>query len=110
MAGMMKRVAPLSYEAWIDYDVAGARLSRMELNALRLIVVGNNGSLESDKTIIGRAYLTEMGISERENTELMAKLKPKMTPDFDLDLSKSKPASYFEQKMADAAPKPRQEK
>src|SRR4029450_6713162 len=27
MAGMLKRVAPLSYEAWIDYDVRGARLS-----------------------------------------------------------------------------------
>ena len=24
MAGMLKRVAPLSYEAWIDYDVCGA--------------------------------------------------------------------------------------
>ncbi|MEO5768704.1 MAG: FAD-dependent thymidylate synthase, partial [Polyangia bacterium] len=29
MAGMLKRVAPLSYEAWIDYDVCGAPLSRM---------------------------------------------------------------------------------
>ena len=32
MAGMLKRVAPLSYEAWIDYDVCGAPLSRMELS------------------------------------------------------------------------------
>src|SRR5215468_6728981 len=38
MAGMLKRVAPLSYEAWIDYDVRGARLSRMELEALRTLV------------------------------------------------------------------------
>jgi hypothetical protein len=35
MAGMVKRVAPLSYEAWIDYDLAGAHLSRGELAALR---------------------------------------------------------------------------
>ena len=27
MAGMLKRVAPHSYEAWIDYDVCGARMS-----------------------------------------------------------------------------------
>jgi thymidylate synthase (FAD) len=35
MAGMLKRVAPIAYEAWIDYEVCGARLSRMELNVLR---------------------------------------------------------------------------
>jgi len=35
MAGMLKRVAPISYEAWVDYDVCGARVSRMELDALR---------------------------------------------------------------------------
>ena len=33
MAGMLKRVAPLSYEAWIDYDVCGAHLSRAELES-----------------------------------------------------------------------------
>ena len=38
MAGMLKRVAPHSYEAWIDYDVCGARVSRMELDALRKLV------------------------------------------------------------------------
>ena len=32
MAGMLKRVAPLSYEAWIDYDVCGTHLSRGELD------------------------------------------------------------------------------
>ena len=41
MAGMLKRVAPLSYEAWIDYDVCGARVSRMELDALRKLVSSN---------------------------------------------------------------------
>jgi thymidylate synthase (FAD) len=40
MAGMLKRVAPLSYEAWIDYDVCGAHLSRMELDVLRSLVRG----------------------------------------------------------------------
>src|SRR6478735_3850647 len=38
MAGMLKRVAPLSYEAWIDYDVCGAHVSRMELDVLRKLV------------------------------------------------------------------------
>ena len=38
MAGMLKRVAPLSYEAWIDYDVCGTHLSRAELESLRALV------------------------------------------------------------------------
>ncbi|MGH7481230.1 MAG: FAD-dependent thymidylate synthase, partial [Longimicrobiales bacterium] len=37
IAGIVRRVAPLSYEAWIDYDVAGARVSRGELDALRAL-------------------------------------------------------------------------
>src|SRR5215831_15654905 len=43
MAGMLQRVAPLSYEAWIDYDVRGARLSRMELEAVRALVTAEEG-------------------------------------------------------------------
>ena len=38
MAGMLKQVAPLSYEAWIDYDVCGTHLSRAELESLRALV------------------------------------------------------------------------
>src|SRR4051794_15727295 len=38
MAGMLRCVAPLSYEAWIDYDVCGGHVSRMELEALRQLV------------------------------------------------------------------------
>src|SRR5678815_5815193 len=45
MAGMLQRVAPLSYEAWIDYDVCGAPLSRLELDALRTMVASKDGTL-----------------------------------------------------------------
>jgi thymidylate synthase (FAD) len=38
MAGMVRRVAPLSYEAWIDYDLGGAHFSRGELAALRALL------------------------------------------------------------------------
>lgn len=112
MAGMMKRVAPLSYEAWIDYNVAGASFSRMELNALRTIIsASDDGVLESEKTIFGPAFLAEMGLSAREVTELVAKLKvPAGIPDFNLDIALAKPASYFEQMMAEAAPKPKEKK
>ena len=45
MAGMLKRVAPLSYEAWIDYQVCGRRLSHGELEALRRLLEVRDRSL-----------------------------------------------------------------
>lgn len=106
MAGMLKRVAPLSFEAWMDYDVTGTRLSRMELDAIRTLVstTAANG-LESGKAVVGAPYLSELGLSTREIEELMAKLKPRIPPVFDLDLSVAKPGSYFEEKFAEAVPK-----
>ena len=47
MAGMLKRVAPLSYEAWIDYDVCGAHVSRMELDVLRSLVRGGPDAISA---------------------------------------------------------------
>jgi acetyl-CoA carboxylase carboxyl transferase subunit alpha len=47
MAGMLKRVAPLSYEAWIDYDVCGTHMSRMELDVLRRLVHSEGNGLTS---------------------------------------------------------------
>src|SRR5947208_2755829 len=38
IAGMLKRVAPLSFEAWLDYEFRGAHLSRGELEAMRRLV------------------------------------------------------------------------
>ena len=37
MAGMLKRVAPLSYEAWIDYDVCGGQLSAHRARDVRAL-------------------------------------------------------------------------
>ncbi len=47
MAGMLQRVAPLSYEAWIDYDVCGARLSRGELELLRQLIIVDAAGLRA---------------------------------------------------------------
>ena len=112
MAGMLKRVAPMSYEAWIDYDVCGARLSRMELDVLRSLVCGTDGGVASVTASLSRADMESKGLSGREIDEFLLALGRRDVPDFELDLSKAKPASYFEQKAADAvpsgAPKPRE--
>ena len=104
MAGMLKRVAPLSYEAWIDYDVCGARLSRMELDVVRALVRSADGGLAADPRRLSRADMEAKGLSGREIDELLAALARTEVPDFELDLSSARPASFFEEKAAAAVP------
>ena len=106
MAGMLKRVAPLSYEAWIDYDVCGDRVSRMELDALRQLVLAEGDSVRArDGVTLDAAALAEGGLAKREAAELLLKLQPKPVPDFELDLSKAGSAEVFAERFAQAVPK-----
>jgi thymidylate synthase (FAD) len=105
MAGMLKRVAPLSYEAWIDYDVCGGHLSRHELEILRGVMAPDGqGGLQVKERALGKQALLDQGISNRELDELMAKLRPTEVPDFELDLSRAKTAEYFAEQFAKAVP------
>jgi thymidylate synthase (FAD) len=105
MAGMLKRVAPLSYEAWIDYDVCGGHLSRHELEILRgAITPDDQGGLRVREGVLARETLLEKGLSGRELDELLAKLRPAEVPDFELDLSTAKTAEYFAERFAKAVP------
>jgi thymidylate synthase (FAD) len=104
MAGMLKRVAPLSYEAWIDYDVSGAQLSRAELAALRTLVRVEGDGLSAAGTL-DRAALTGAGLSGREIEELLTKLGPADgVPDFAVDPAQAKTAEHFAERFAKAVP------
>jgi thymidylate synthase (FAD) len=110
MAGMLKRVAPLSYEAWIDYGYAAAPMSRAELAVLRqLIEVRDNGSevglAAREAATLGPDQLASLGLSKREVAELVDKLQPAPAPDFELDLAAMRPAAEIEEKMRAAAPR-----
>ena len=106
MAGMLKRVAPMSYEAWIDYDVCGGHLSRMELDALRTLVGVDGEGLRATGGALTKEALVERGLSKREIDELLLKLAPpRAVPDFELDMSTAKPAEHFAARFADAVPK-----
>lgn len=88
IAGMVKRVAPLSYQAWIDYQVMGARLSRGELEALsRLVEADEDGVVARPGASASNDELAALDLSPREVRELKTKLQPRPTPDFDLDVS-----------------------
>ncbi len=105
MAGMLKKLAPHSYEAWVDYDVCGSRLSRMELEALRQLVSPRGGGLSATGATLEQPALEALGLSKREQDELIAKLGPAEKPDFELDMTQAKPAEYFAERMNAAVPK-----
>ena len=105
MAGMLKRVAPLSYEAWIDYDVCGARLSRMELDGLRELLRVSEDGIEGQGRRLGREALGSLGLSSREVDEFLSTLGRREVPDFELDPRSALPASEFADRFAAAVPR-----
>lgn len=122
MAGMVRRLAPLSFEAWIDYFFAGARMSRMEMEILRkLLAVEPDGYLGDpakpvrklavpDAVILDGPFATEKnmemaGLTKTEIGEFFSKLAPKEVPSFELDLSLAKDGAFFSQQWEAAVPK-----
>lgn len=100
IAGMLKRVAPLSYEAWVDYDLRGARFSRMELQVLRALVQVDGSGFRGVGQSITEATLVEFGLTSREISELQVKLRDS-TGDLlhELPIDQARDASFFAQKV-----------
>jgi len=98
MAGMVKRVAPLAFEAWTDFHphMGGAMFSRRELIAMEETF--RTGKMSEDR-------LAEIGLSKREIGEYQAKTKgPREVPSFDLDPSTAKPPGFFYEQAQEAVP------
>jgi len=128
IAGIVKRIAPNSFEAWVDYEFCGARFSRMEMNVLRKLLTHMNYFPSGDQKrpepcalihdgVGGGVSIDEMvehyGMSKREIAELFAKLfdqKNRPVPSFELDLSLTKSPEFFADKWAAAVPKVDREK
>jgi thymidylate synthase (FAD) len=106
MAGMLQRVAPLTFEAWIDYQVAGTTLSRGELAAIRRLVRVVDGGLEGTPARMTPTDLEAQGLSAREVEELRQKLGAAVPlEDFALDPAQARSAEDFAREMADAVPR-----
>jgi len=116
IAGMVKRLAPESFEAWVDYHFAGCRMSRMEMNVLRDMVVCEGRSVRGLHSIVEDNTMQSMyvvedntmqsmyGLSKREVDEFLKKLEPVEVPNFDLDLSQAESPEFFAEKWAAAVP------
>jgi len=105
IAAMVKRVAPLSYEAWIDYDLVAESLTRAEREVLSKLL---NPSEEALAVREGaRVTVDDMraaGLSPREARELLDKVRAPEHPDFELDLSTMRSADEMAEAMYRAVP------
>ena len=108
MAGMLERVAPLAYEAWLDYNVLGTRLSHAERLALAKLLRPAEGGIAVRAGVegLGRAELRDLGLAPREIRELLAKIEAPDRPDFSLDVADMRSAAEMEAKMLAAVPEP----
>ncbi len=109
MAGMLKRVAPLSYEAWLDYNVGGDPMSRAEMNVLCELLEGDEEGVRpkadggANLEGLSTEKLKEAGLSGREIRELIQKLQPREIPDYELDLSQMRGAEEMAAELEEAA-------
>ena len=108
IAGMLQRVAPLAYEAWLDYEVLGERLSAAERVALGKLLEADDGGLAVRNGVsrLERRELGKLGLSGREIRELLAKVATPDRPNFALDLAAMRSAAQMEEKMQQAVPAP----
>ena len=105
IAGMVKRVAPLSYEAWVDYQVMGDKLSHGELQALsRLVAADGEGLAARSGAELTNSDLVGLGLSGREIRELKEKLVPREVPDYELDLATMRDPEEVAAEMLEAVP------
>ena len=106
MAGMLQRVARLAFEAWLDYNVLGERLSAAERQALATLLRAEAGGLAVREGVTGltRRELGRIGLSGREIRELLTKVEAPERPDFSLDLADMRSADEMEAEMAAAVP------
>ena len=105
IAGMVKRVAPLSFEAWIDYDLLGQSMSRAELSVLAELLDADGSSVATRSGVsFSSEKLKEIGMSGREIEEFLTKLRCPSAEDFELDLSTMRKAEEVQSEMHEAVP------
>ena len=99
-------MAPLSYEAWVDYNLCGSALSFGVLAALRSLLEPTEGGIAARDSVeaLGKEALAGHGLSGREIKELQGKLEPVERPDFDLDLGRMRSPEDVAAEMEKAVP------
>lgn len=120
-AAMVKRVAPLSFQAWLDYEFQARTFSRMEMELLRRYVqtaVTAQHTPVHVQAVAGdimQRHADELGMSKREWDDFLVAFDQVNTPNkyvslfdapqFQLDLSQARPGSWYETEIAKYVPR-----
>lgn len=96
IAGIAKRLMPLSFEAWEDYNFYAKKLSRQEMRVLRALIKRKGDLLYSLPVDCHRRALEEL-MSKTEVTEFLDKFEAEQRVSFDLDVASAKEPSFFEE-------------
>lgn len=100
LAGIARRVCPLAFDAFQDYQLNAVTFSQAELRGIRALSQFHVSPLawdnppESAKLAVNEV-LKEYGILGREADEFWAKLRLQTKRDFSLDLAAARSADYF---------------
>lgn len=92
IAGIVKELYPLSWEAFEDYKLNSVNFTQKEITLLNEMIHTND---MDDHELEGMDDW--LSLSKREQGEFKAKLQPKQYKSYDLDLTLAKPYSFFEQ-------------
>jgi thymidylate synthase (FAD) len=109
-AGIVKRICPLAFDAFQDYQQTAVTFTQPEIKGLSVLCNWTGGleyaqCLESGVRSQFNQFVlhdicgilcTKSGGESREQTEFWDKLKPRPKVDYSLDLSTAKPVSYYE--------------
>ena len=96
IAGITKKLMPISFEAWEDYNFYAKRFSRQEMRVLRDLIKRKEDLLYSLPIDCSRRALEEL-MSKTEVTEFLDKFEAEQQVSFDLDVASAKDPSFFEE-------------
>jgi thymidylate synthase (FAD) len=106
MAGLVQRVAPLTLDAFQDYQMNAVSFCQGEMAALRTLAHFHASPIawenpHPDVMMAVNEVLVDFGIDGREATEFWEKIRPQHKANFALDMQRAVPSAYFEQLIED---------
>lgn len=112
-AGICNIIAPMTFEAWVDYKYQSRTFSRNEMKLLTGFMQKATPAEGTPRLVAAQGQLfenhaTDVGLSKREWDDLLIAFAPSTSwePEvFELDLSKAKTAKYFADEAAKYVPK-----
>lgn len=98
IAGLVKVICPLAFEAWEDYSFYASNWTRLdqELHDFLVIIKLDDPVRHYKDNEFIKEKAESIGMSKREVEEFFEKLERKQKVNFDLDLSTARDAAYYE--------------